>query len=102
MFFFFVSGQLEQLVLEQTIDIVFLRGRDSPTNCSPLNNIFSRNLLGSDFKILESLQTSTTPSTTRSNSYCGVFVTPNLQKSWAATEPTKGDILGYLCQGQDF
>ena len=69
------------------VDVAFLRGKDSPPNCEPLNeDLFSRILAKSDTKIMESLVTDTS----HSNSYCGHFVIPTLQKSWQITRPTRG------------
>ena len=80
------SGNLEEIIMERSIDVFFLRGPKSKEFCDALPNFFSGIIAPGNAKYHESLSLNPT----LSNSYCGgPIVKPAMQHWFQQTTGTK-------------
>ena len=89
-----LSGNLNEVIMRQTVDVAFFRGKNAPEYCHPLQNIFFNVVNSGNTLFMETLLLNND----KSNSYCGeAFLTPGLQKFFQITQSTRGR--ENICEG---
>ena len=81
-----ISGNLEDIILERTIDVFFVRGAKAKEYCDVLPNFYSAVLGPGAAKYHETLMTNPT----LSNSYCGGLIVKPGMHHWF--EHTTGQV----------
>ena len=73
-----LAGDLYSLVIENALDVVVIKGNQTPLSCPKLLSIFHRILVTDYFRLFLDIRNQVG----KSHSFCGKFIKPNLQSHY--------------------
>ena len=81
-----LSDDLYSSVIENALDVVVIKGHQTPTSCPKILSIFSRILVTDYFRLFLDI----TNQIGKSHSFCGKIIKPNLQSHYHIAQASKG------------